>query len=800
MQFVEEDRIMLTERIQKMRNKLWDTRPCITAERLVLATEAYQKFAGDAIPVFRAKVVKHIMERMTTLILEDELIVGTATNKYRGANLHPEFQSSSWYISDIDDFPVRTKDPYDISPEDREQILKTLPYWEGKSMEDLSKTALPTHIEECIQDDIITVGLRNGVSGETLCDHEKILTVGLRGYMEECQANIDKTISTGKEDQEKIDYWTACIIQCEGLIAYAHRMAEEAERQCDACQDENRKKELKVIAENCRVVPENPPQNFYQALQMIWFVHVYFHIEVCTTANGYGRFDQYMWPYYKKDVIDEKNITEAFAYELLCCLYLKSCEVYEVRDKWYATSFAGYPMWEILMVGGQTRDGRDATNELSYLCLEAANQLKTTQPVMAVRVWEGTPEDLIQKGCKMIQEGQANPGFFNDVTAMKMTLGKGCTMEEARDWAIVGCIQPGAGGGTADGSPDAGYVNMGKMIEFVLHNGVDPSTGKLMGLQTGDPRDFKNIEELKNALKKQILHHYDLVRTGYNIMQGIHMLRYPVIFASMVTKGCVESGKSVQHGGAKYSTAGLYITGAANLADSIAAIQKCVFEDKNITMDELITALDRNFEGEERMRQLLLNKPPKFGNDNELVDGIYREMTHFIADNVQTWKDARGGTYSFNVHSQTVNISHGQVCGATPDGRRAGEPFCDNASPMMGRDTSGPTATVKSVASMDQEAFHDGALFNLRFDPKGVEGEKGLTAIEGVIKTYFEHGGEHIQINVVDKETLLDAQVNPEMHKGLMVRVAGYMAYFTELDKSAQDTIIYRTAHFSNAN
>ncbi len=791
---------MLTERIQKMRNKLWDTRPCITAERLVLATEAYQKFAGEAIPVFRAKVVKHIMERMTTLILEDELIVGTATNKYRGANLHPEFQSSSWYISDIDEFPVRTKDPYDVSPQDREQILNTLKYWEGKSMEDLSKTALPAHIEECIKDDIITVGLRNGVSGETLCNHEKILKIGLRGYMDECQANIDKTISASKEDQEKIDYWTACIIQCEGLIEYAHRMAAEAERQADACDDEARKKELKVIAENCRIVPENPPRNFYQALQMIWFVHVYFHIEVCTTANGFGRFDQYMWPYYKKDVIDEKNITEEFAFELLCCLYLKSCEVYEVRDKWYATSFAGYPMWQILVVGGQTRDGKDATNELSYVCLEAANQLKTTQPVMAVRVWEGTPEELMRKGCKMIQEGQANPGFFNDVTAMKMALGKGCTLEEARDWTIVGCIQPGAGGGTADGSPDAGYVNMGKMIEFVLHNGVDPSTGKLMGLQTGDPREFKDIEEFKNALKKQILHHYDLVRTGYNVMQGIHMLRYPVIFASMVTDGCVESGKSVQHGGAKYSTAGLYITGAANMADSIAAIQKCVYEDQTITMDELIRALDSNFEGEERMRQLLLNKPPKFGNDNAFVDGIYREMTHFIADNVQTWKDARGGTYSFNVHSQTVNISHGQVCGATPDGRRAGEPFCDNASPMMGRDTSGPTATVKSVASMGQEAFHDGALFNLRFDPKGVEGENGLAAIEGVIKTYFEHGGEHIQINVVDKETLLDAQVNPEMHKGLMVRVAGYMAYFTELDKSAQDTIIYRTAHFSNEN
>ncbi len=790
---------MLNERLTRMRNKLWNTRPCITAERLVLATEAYQKFAGDAIPVFRARVVNYIMEHMTTLIMEDELIVGTATNKYRGANLHPEFQSSSWYISDINEFATRTKDPYDISEEDKKLILETLPYWEGRSMEDMSKTALPSHIEECIQDDIITVGLRNGVSGETTCDHEKLLTVGLRGYMEECQANIDNMICQCQADEEKVNFWQACIIQCQGLITYAHRMAEEAERQAAECKDEKRKKELLGIAANCRVVPENPPQTFWQALQMIWFAHVYFHIEVCTTANGYGRFDQYMWPYYKKDVIDEKNITQEEAMEMLECLYLKSCEVYEVRDKWYATSFAGYPMWEILLVGGQTPDGKDATNELSYLCLEAANQLKTTQPVMGVRVWEGTPEDLIRKGCEMIQDGQANPGFFNDDVAMKMTLGKGCTMEEARDWTIVGCIQPGPGGGSTDGSPDAGYVNMGKMLEFVLHNGVDPSTGKLMGLETGDPRDFKNIEEFKDALKKQILHHYKLVATGYKVMQSMHMTRFPVIFAGMVTKGCVESGKSVQHGGAKYTTAGMYVTGAANLADSIVAIEKCVFEDKDITMDELITAIDKNFEGEERMRQLLLNKPAKFGNDDAHVDGVYKEMMHFIADNVQTWPDARGGWFSFNVHSQTVNVSHGMVCGATPDGRLAGEPFCDNASPMMGRDTSGPTATVKSVASMGQDKFHDGALFNLRFDPKGVEGEKGLQRIEGVIKTYFNNGGNHIQINVVDDETLKAAQKDPEHYKGLMVRVAGYMAYFTELDKSAQDTIIYRTTHFKEA-
>ncbi|NLP31226.1 MAG: pyruvate formate-lyase, partial [Clostridiales bacterium] len=564
----------LTPRIKRMREKLFSTTPKITAERLVLATEAYKKFAGEAVPIFRAKVVNYIMENMTTLIFDDELIVGTATNAYRGANLHPEFQSSSWYVSDIDEFSTRSKDPYDISPEDKETILETLKYWEGKSMEDLAEQVLPAHIKELEKDDIICVGLENGVSGETVCNHEKILTVGMRGYIEECQANIDKMVPKSMEDQAKIDFWKACIIQAEGLITYANRMADEAERMASECTDEKRRQELLTIAKNCRIVPEHPPQNFHQALQAIWFVHVYFYIEVCTTACGFGRFDQYMWPFYKKDVIDEKNITREEALELLECLYLKSCEVYEVRDSWYATSFAGYPMWQILVVGGQTRDGKDATNDLSFLCLEAADELQTTQPVMAVRVWEGTPKELIKFGCKMIQEGQANPGFFNDEAGIKIALKKGGTLEEARDWTIVGCVQPGPGGGGTDGSPDAGYVNMGKMIEFVLHNGVDPVTGKQVGLKTGDPREFKNIEEFKDALKKQIIHHYDLIRTGYNMMQSIHMNRYPVIFASMVTKGCVERGKSVQHGGANYSTAGMYVTGAANLADSIAAIEK----------------------------------------------------------------------------------------------------------------------------------------------------------------------------------------------------------------------------------
>lgn len=790
---------MRTPRIERMRERYFNTIPSITSERLVLATEAYQKFAGDAVPVFRAKVVKYIMERMTTLIFDDELIVGTATNAYRGANLHPEFQSSSWYLSDLDEFSTRSKDPYYISPEDKEIIRKTLPYWEGKSMEDYADQVMPAYIQELEADDVLCVGLENGVSGETTCDHEKILRVGLRGYIEECKRNIANTLPQTKEEAAKVDFWNACIIQCEGLITYAHRMAEEALRLANECKDEQRKQELLAIAHNCQVVPENPPQTFYQALQMVWFVHVYFHIEVCTTACGFGRFDQYMWPFYKKDVLDEKTITREQALEMLECLYLKSCEVYEVRDNWYATAFAGYPMWQILVVGGQTREGKDASNDLSLLCLQAADELQTTQPVMALRVCEDTPRELIRFGCKMVQEGQANPGFFNDETAIKMALGKGGTLEEARDWTIVGCIQAGPGGGGTDGSPDAGYVNMGKMVEFVLHNGIDPATGKTLGLQTGDPREFKTIEEFKDALKKQILHAYDQIRVGYNLMQSIHMNRYPVIFASMVTAGCVERGKSVQEGGANYSTCGLYVTGAANLADCIAAVEKCVFEDHDLTMDELIAACDSNFEGQERLRQLLLNKPEKYGNNQEHVDGIYREMMHFVADNVQKWPDARGGHYAFGIDSQTMNIPHGKVVGALPDGRLAGEPLCDASSPMMGRDVHGPTSTVRSVAAIDQPDLQEGALFNLRFDPKGVQGEKGRDIIEGVIKTFFQEGGEHIQINVVDNETLKKAQVEPEKYRGLMVRVAGYMAYFTELDKSAQDTIIRRTAHLSQS-
>lgn len=787
---------MLNERLQRMKTRYFDTRPNLTPERLRLATEAYQKYAGEAVPIFRAKVLAYVLDNMTILINDDELIVGTPTSTYRGANLFPEYTSTKWLAEEMDDFPTRAADPIDVTPEDREEILGYLKYWEGKSMEDIASEVLPDYIENARQKDIITIGCRNGCSGETMPNHKKLLTLGLGGYIKECEENIAKTMGGNREKQEQIDFWNAAIIICKAVIRFAARYSNRAEELAVIEKNPKRKEELLLIAKNCRNVPENPPESFQEALQLVWFIQVVFHIEAPTTACGFGRFDQYMYPYFKADR-EKGKLNDETALELLECFYLKTCEVIEVRDKWYSKSFAGYPMWEILMVGGQTIEGKDASNELSYLCLDAGADLQTSQPVLAVRLFEGTPPELLRKGAKMVQQGMANPGFFNDKVVIPMVLSKGATLEEARDWAIVGCIQPQAGGGTADGSPDAGYVNAPKVLELVLHNGIDPRTGEQIGLQTGDPTKFTTKEELIDAVKKQMIYFYEMIRDGYNIMVPNHMLRLPVIFASMVMEGCIQNGKSVQEGGTKYNSSGMFITGPANLADSIVAIEEIVMKDKTLTMEELIGILDKNFEGEERIRQLLINKPPKFGNDNPYVDGIARDLMNYVAETIQQFEDSRGGKYSFCNLSQTVNISHGEVTGATPDGRLAGHTLSDNSSPTMGRDLSGPTATVKSVAALDQVHFHDGALFNLRFDPRGIQGDKGLEIIEGVIKTYFDHYGEHIQINVVDNETLRKAQEKPEDYRGLMVRVAGYMAYFTELDKAAQDSIIERTAHLA---
>jgi formate C-acetyltransferase len=483
----------------------------------------------------------------------------------------------------------------------------------------------------------------------------------------------------------------------------------------------------------------------------------------------------------------------------LQCFYIKTSELLPARTAEDAAKFAGYPMWQILMVGGVDIYGADATNDLSALCLEAQAEARLAQPALGMRVHEKTPDDLFRLGLRMIQKGLGQPAFFNDKVSIPICLAKGGTVEEARDWAVVGCIEPHPGGGASDASPTAGYVNGLKCLELALHNGADPRTGAAAGPATGDPRAFTCRADLVRAVEIQLRHCWDLVVKGYNRVVPHHMLEWPVIFSSLIMEDCIDKGRSIQEGGARHSYTGTFFCGPASVTDSILGLDYAVFREKIVTMEHLLEALDNNFAGEERLRQYLLNRAPKFGNDNPEADRLCRDLVVGCSDYVQQFRDARGGRYCLSNLSQTLNVLYGEYCGATPDGRRSGEALSDNASPVNGRDLLGPTAAVNSAASLDQVNTHDGTLFNLRFDGSGVAGERGLEIIGGVVKTYFDRCGQHIQINVVDDAALRAAQRDPEHYRGLVVRVAGYLAYFTDLERKVQDNIIERTAHLKSS-
>lgn len=786
----------MTPRVEMMKKRMLATKPSISAERMLLATEAYKKYAGEAVPIFRAKVFAYVLEHMSVVIGDGELIVGNQNKRFRCASLFPEY-TGQWLKDQIDTLSTRPNDPLDVPAEDRDAILECLEWWKGKSLEEQAEGFLPEDVQQGRRAGIISVGSRTLSTGHTTPDYKKLFAKGFSGMIRECEEHIAEVGGGTPEAQERVDFWTASIISCRAVIRFAERYAELAEEMAGAESDAKRRQELLTIAKNCRNVPANTPSTFHEALQFAWFVQLLFHVESNSSANSFGRFDQYMYPYYKQDV-EAGILDDALAVELIECLYIKSTELLAARPNDYSKDFAGYPLWQILMIGGVDARGRDATNKVSYLVLDAAAEVQLAQPAIALRIHDGTPEPLFRQACRMVQAGMANPAFFNDKCAIPAVLAKGGTLDEARDWVIIGCIEPHQGGGGTDASPSAGYLNMPKCLELVLHNGVDPRTGEQLGPQTGDPTAFQSTQELMDALKIQMHHFWDLIQKGFNRVIPYHATRLPAIFASDVIEGCIRKGVSIQKGGAEHTYSGIFPVGAGSLADSVAAIDQLVFKEKAITMEQLIAALDKNFEGEEPLRLRLLNRAPKFGNDIAAVDDIEYEILHDAAEYTQSFIDSRGGRYCFCNQAQTVSVTHGAYVGATPDGRFAGAPLSDNSGPAMGRDVSGPTATVNSVGkSCDQLNAWDGTLFNLRFDPRGVAGEKGLDIIEGVIKEYFRNDGLHIQINVVDDATLRKAQVDPENYRNIVVRVAGYMAYFTELDKKVQDSIIARTAHLA---
>lgn len=789
----------MTKRMAMLREAQRAAKPAISAERLLLATEAYKKYAGEPVWIFRAHILEYVLDHKAIVVRDGELLLGSATEKIRAGLIFPEYSSGlMWLKSELPGMPARETDPMDMTPKERDIILECLDYWDNKSTEDIMNETMPQFIKDAETAGAFKSGGRGLSSSAISMNFKRMLNHGFRWHIKDCQRRIEEAYQTPMtvEKEQKVLYWRSLIIVMEAVIRYARRNADEAERLAGETADETRRAELLEMARICRKVPEYEPETFWEAIQHEWMMHVVMHIECNAHSTQLHRFDVWFYPYYKKD-LEAGKIDRERGIELIEQLMLKVDSLFFIADNYYAKANAGLPTWQNMHLGGYTPEGEDACNELTDMALDAAYEMRLSNPPFILRYNKKTSRKIIEKACRMIQEGLANPAFFSDETAIRIVLNKGGTLEEARDWCTTGCVETMPGCGHADGSPIGGYINMPKVLEITLHNGKDPRTGLEVGLKTGDPRDFKNIDELIDAYMKQLYHFADMHTYAVNATMSVQAHYLPCVYHSIFIDGCIERGKTIQEGGADYLFNSLFMAGPATAGDSINAVEYAVFQEKKMTMDELIALCDTNFEGREDLRQYLINRAPKYGNDIEDLDQRLAVIVEELAHHYQNIKDCRGGRYSAGNMTQTHNVPLGSYCGATPDGRLAYTPISDNASPMMGRDLSGPTASANSVAKMHIDQNHAAQLYNIRFDPVAVSGENGVNIIKGVFCNYCDNGGYHIQANVVDNETLRKAQKDPENYRDIVVRVSGYLAYFTELDASVQQTIIDRTIHLA---
>ncbi|MFV0529621.1 MAG: glycyl radical protein [Lachnospiraceae bacterium] len=783
----------MTERISKRKEALTLTRPSLSAERARLATEAYEASYNEAPVVAKAHMLAHILAHMTIQIQEGELIVGNHTDKLRCAPVYPEY-TSQWIVQGLDHFSDRGSDPLEIELSDQEELSQLLLKWKGKSLDERIEKALPASVKEAEASGVMTVGNRDCATGHIIPDYPFILKNGLLAYRQECEQHMRTLIVDSRDKQEQMDFWEAVLITIDAAEMFAGRYAEQALELAEQTADPKRQQELRTISKICRTVPLHPAESFQEAIQCVWFLHLIITIESNGHGNSFARFDQYINPFYKKDV-QAGTLTYEEALEIVECFFIKATEIIKLRDSFYSESFAGYPVWQNLVIGGQTAQGADAANETSHLILEANARVQTSQPTVSLRYFDGISQDLLEKGLAMVQEGMSTPAFFNDKLVVPMIMEKTqATVEEAREWAILGCVEPCIPG-SSDGRPTVGYINLLNCVELALFNGVDQMTRQQLGPATGQFTSFVSTDDLKRAFYQQVDHFAALMVEGFNIVGSIHAVYSQVPFASMTVNDCVARGRSVQNAGARFQESGAFICGIGNAADALAAIDTLVFTEGKIGREELLQALAADFKGEERLRLMLLHKAPKYGNDIESVDQIAADILAHYKDTLSQYRDSRGAAFTVVVESQSLNVSQGRKVIASADGRHRAEPLNDNCSPVMGRDQNGPTAAVRSVARLGQKNAQDGCLYNLRFDPRSVQGSKGREILHSMIRTYFDNMGEHIQINVVDDQTLKKAQIEPEKYSGLLVRVAGYLAYFTELDKDVQDNIIARTAH-----
>lgn len=782
------------DRIEKLRDQFLETVPEVDIWGAKLLTDGFKEYEGKPYVLKKANGLLHQCRRMPLFIQDNELLVGSPGSKPRGAYLNPE---TSWSILDdeLDTISTRKYDPFLFREEDKEVFLNEIkPYWKGRSFLEMWQTLLPEEVKKLRDNGYLYIN-RKAVRGfgETTPGWDRLLTLGISGIKKEVKVHLKelKPKYDVPGNLEKIWFLEAELMACEGLVTLANRYADKAAEMAESCNDPVRKAELNKIASVCRRVPEYPPQSFHEALQSVLFYEYAIYMEQNASSYNLGRIDQYLYPYYKADM-DAGVIDEDSAQELLDCMWIKIAEPCLFQDAVTAQFAAGYCTTINVTPGGIDRYGNDAVNELSYQVIQATMDTQLAEPNLSVRYnISKNPDSFLKKTAEAIRLGTGMPAFHHDDAGIRMMMNKGVPLSEAWDWNPCGCVETNLSGRTRQYT-DMADINLGGIIELTFTDGICPKTGERVSVSTGDPANFKTFDDFWNAVKAHIDYVAQAIAAGCQLLEYLSVMYRPVPMLSMTFKECIENANDYSTGGAKYNIGGGVIcVGIADIVNSLTVVRTLVFEDKKFTMKELADALKADFEGYEETRQICL-EAPKYGNDIEEADCMVGEIFAYIADEFES-HDTRFGHMTMGMLPVSGNTPLGAMIGALPNGRKAGEPLTDGIGATGGTDVNGATALLKSVSRIPHARFTQGTQLNMKLEPDVVAGEKGIAAMMSLLKSLCTLDVYHVQFNVIDRETLLKAQKNPEKYKGLLIRVAGYTAFFTELGPEIQNEIIGRT-------
>lgn len=785
----------MNERIKQLRKVSVDTEPSLSIERALIETEFYKENYGKySIPVLRAKTFYEICKHKTIYIGDGELIVGERGPSPKSVPTFPELTCHS--VDDLNVLNTRELQRYTISQEEIDTYAReVIPYWEGRTQRERIFNHVPEEWKAAYEAGLFTEFMEQRAPGHTTLDG-KIYKKGLLEFKKDIQDHIDRLdYMNDDEATDKLEELQAMAISCDAAILLSERHADVAEELAAKEEDETRKAELLKIAEVCRWVPANAPRTFWEAIQMYWWMH----LGTITELNGWdamnpGHFDQHLEPFYNRESTEGK-LSRDEAKELLSCFWIKvNNQPAPPKVGITARESGTYNDFTNINIGGVRKDGSDGVSEVSYIMLDIIEDLHILQPGSSIHISSRTPERFLKAGCNVIRQGHGYPSVFNpDVYIMEM-LGHGKSIEDAREGGCSGCIEVGAFGKEA--YVLTGYLNVPKILEVSLNNGIDPVTGKKAGIETGDPRTFTSYNELYEAFLKQLNFVVDQKVRVSNYIDRMFAKYAPAPLLSVLTDDCIARGRDYYNAGPRYNTNYIQCTGLGTVTDSLSTLKKHVFEDKNFCIDTILDAVAINFEGEEVLRQTILNNTPFFGNDDDYADDIALKVYNDLFAAIDGKPNTKGETFHLNMLSTTCHVYFGKVMGATPNGRLAGKSISDGTSPSHGCDTHGPSAVIRSLTKLDHTKS-GGTLLNQRFLPSLLKRDEDIAKLSKLIRSYFSLGGHHIQFNIVDTATLLAAQQTPEDYKDLLVRMAGYSDYFNDMNADLQQEVIDRTENES---